>query len=540
MLTNKNSVTFEYINIYSLAKSKIGIPIFQRFYDWKEKQIIETLNDINDAIFNPLKDIYLLDFIWYEEDGKKMIADGQQRLVSLNILIKCIKDYSVTNNLKAPDINLFNISYDNVDYDKKYQQSFFNYMGSPFKKMYLYLMTYVEDNKDNLDEIINIIKNRIYIYLKKTSSSDEAFSIFTQINTGGRPLTKDEVIKTAIDQYSVMYNVPVSSNVKELKKTITGYYKYISNSSGSNFDTIAIMGFLKNYIVKDKKTFKEFIDYLNIVSKISEYSIAYIIEYINRSQLFDILNVMAIKGINIKVKKDYLKDVMFPLCLLSIVMTMKKSNPGGIIRTLYSKVIDMIKSDSKPIDICAEIAKFINENGEICKISYNDFVDCLGKRDFSTRIKEAILIMDVISHTTSSDLNVPSINLEHIYPRNPSPEWAINNWPTDPDSRAELIHNIGNYLLLNEEVNKKIQNKYIDQKIAEYNKIIPNDITLQTTLNTVDFDKFKNERKSYIIERQKNIAFAVYANFKLANVIITKWGINYESTWIIEKKISST
>lgn len=522
MLTNKKSINFEYTNIYSLSKYKIGIPIFQRFYDWKEKQIIETLNDINDALSDSSKDIYLLDFIWYSEDNQKKIADGQQRIVSLNILIKCIIDYSQTNNLKIPNIKLFDISYDNVDYDKKYQQSFFNYMKSPFKKMYIYLMNYISDNSDKIDEIIEIIKTRIYIYLKETSSSDEAFSIFTQINTGGKPLTKDEVIKTAIDQYSVMYKVPISYKTKDLKKSITGYYKYINSTSNGNFDTIAIMGFLKEYVVKNKKTFKDFCDYLTIVSKTSEYSISYIIEYINRSQLFDILNVMAIKGININVKKDYLTNVMFPLCLLSIVMTMKKSNPGGIIRTLYSKVIDLIKNDSKPIEICAEIAKFINENSDICKISYNDFKECLGKREFPTKIKEAILIMDVISHTTSSDLNVPSINLEHIYPQNPSPEWAINNWPTDPDMRANLIHNIGNFLLLNAEVNKKIKNKYIDQKIIAYNEIIPNDTTLQTSLNTIDFDKFKNERNVYIVNRQETIALTVYNNFKLANVIIVK------------------
>ena len=130
--------------------------------------------------------------------------------------------------------------------------------------------------------------------------------------------------------------------------------------------------------------------------------------------------------------------------------------------------------------------------------------------------------MDVISHTTSSDLNVPSINLEHIYPQNPAPEWAMKNWPTDSEARALLIHNIGNYLLLNEEVNKKIKNKYIDQKVIEYKKIIPHDITLQTTLNTVDFDRFASERNAYIFERQNAIAEAIYNNFTLGSVLIVK------------------
>ena len=41
-------------------------------------------------------------------------------------------------------------------------------------------------------------------------------------------------------------------------------------------------------------------------------------------------------------------------------------------------------------------------------------------------------------------------------------------------------------------------------------------------MNSVDFEKFKNDRKEYIFERQKKIARLVYDNFKLAKVIIIK------------------
>lgn len=521
MLINKSCVSFDYIKLYSISSYKIAIPIFQRFYDWKEKQIIETLNDITNALENKDKEIYLLDFIWYEEDGMMKIADGQQRLVSLNIFMKAINDFIDENELSIDKIPLFHIKYDNFSYDKKYQSAFNNYMIAPFKKMYVYLREYVRNNSDRLEEIINILKERIYIYIKKTANSDDAFTIFTQINTGGKPLSKDEVIKTAIDQYSLVYGVNVNSNIKELRKTIAGYYKYIYSSAGKDFDTIAVMGFIKEYIVKDKNTFKEFVNYLDIVSKISDYSISYIIQYINRPQLFDILNIMAMKGIDVRVKKDYINYVMFPLCLLSIVMTMKKSNPGGIIKSLYASVIDDLKDDVKPNEICAHIATFINDNSEICKISYCDFEDSLGKRELSTKVKEAILIMDVISRTTSSDLVVPSINLEHVYPQKPAPEWAMHGWPTDKEEQYILIHNIGNYLLLNEEVNKKIKNKYITMKLDEYKRIIPKDIALQTQLNTIDFNSFEHDRDQCIFERQKSIAKHVYDNFVLASVIIT-------------------
>ena len=364
--------------------------------------------------------------------------------------------------------------------------------------------------------------NKIWVYVKETDSSDDAFSIFTQINTGGKPLSKDEVIKTAIDQYSKSYNISVKYTMKDLRRTISSYYKYLYSSNNASFDTIAIMKFLKEDIVQSRESFQNFVNYMDIVAKVSGYSISYIISYINRSQLLDIVNVMAIKGIDLKKRKEYLEFVMLPLCLLSIVMTMKKSNPGGIIRSLYSKVIEMIKEDQKPDVITEHIASFINENSEICKITYDEFKISLGKKDLSTKVKQAILLMDIIIRTTSSNLNIPSINLEHIYPQKPSTEWAINNWPTDTESRSDLIHNIGNYLLLNESVNKRIKNKYINAKLVEYEKIIPKDIALKTEMNTVDFTRFEIEREKYIYYRQEKIARLVYNTFFLAKVIITK------------------
>lgn len=151
-------------------------------------------------------------------------------------------------------------------------------------------------------------------------------------------------------------------------------------------------------------------------------------------------------------------------------------------------------------------------------LCYQEFVRCLGSPDVRQNIKKAILIIDVIMRNSSSTINVASINLEHIYPQKPDSQWATENWPTS----AEEQENIGNYILLNEEVNKRIKNKYIDYKVVEYNRIISQDLSLGTAMNTIVFDRFKNERKSYIFERQKKIAELVYNNFKLAQVIIQK------------------
>lgn len=521
MLITNNSVSSEYVCLSEFFKNKeIGIPIFQRFFAWKPQQTEEILKDILLAIEDPTKNIYLLDFIYYTEDGKIKLADGQQRIVCLNMLLKAINDIIDEQKLNISKQRLFKISYDIITNDNKYNNSFNNYPMAPFKKVYLRLRKFIEDNISLIENIINVIQNQIYIYVKKCASADDAFLIFQQINTGGKPLTKDEIIKTSIDQYSKVYNIPVDVTVKELKIMIASYYKFLLPSSDGNFDNIAIMAFLKDYVVKTKESFNEFVNALKVVSLTQSSSISYVIKYINRTQLLDIINVMSMKGINIETQKDYFTKIMAPLCLLSVCMSIKKSNPGGIIKSLYTDVIKMIKENEDVSDIEYLIIEFINNNASLCKITYQEFENALGDRNLSQGIKKGLMILDVILKSTSSSIIVDNINLEHIYPQKPHKDWAAKGWPSDHDEQMELISNIGNFILLNEEINKEIKNKYIDYKIYKYNQIIPNDLSLKTPINTVDFERFKTDKKNYIFERQKSIAKMIVDEFPIGAVLI--------------------
>ena len=306
MIVESNTVKSEYKKLYSLKNKKIGIPIFQRFYAWKPQQTAQLLEDISDLLKGEQKQLYLLDFICYYEDDKLMLADGQQRLITINNLIKAIKDVSSEQNKVIDYIDYFDVSYEIIKNNEKYLNHLNNYPTAPFKKVYLELKSFVNDNINQVDKLIRIIKNNIYIYLKTCANPDDAFKIFQQINTGGKPLTKDEVIKTALDQYAKAYEVDIdTSKIKDIKQVLISYYKFEKDDVDKNFDNIEIITFIKEYITKDKKSFSDFSKMVDLISRIQKHPLKYVINYINRSNLCDILYILSLKKIDLNMNKEY-------------------------------------------------------------------------------------------------------------------------------------------------------------------------------------------------------------------------------------------
>ena len=202
MIINNNSVLLEYKNIYSKTIEDLYFPIFQRGYTWKKEQTQSLLNDIiNLAYESPdnrkNKQIYLLDFIWYYENGHIKIADGQQRIITLNILIICLNEYIKNNNLSVSLLNEFSLFYDDDEMQNKYYKFYNDKKRStaPFSNVYKAMVEFVEQYHMYIEQIKDVIENNIFVYLKYSSNVDDAFAVFTQINSGGKPLSKDDVIK---------------------------------------------------------------------------------------------------------------------------------------------------------------------------------------------------------------------------------------------------------------------------------------------------------------------------------------------------------
>jgi uncharacterized protein with ParB-like and HNH nuclease domain len=81
-----------------LSARRLAVPIYQRSYAWKEEQVKELYNDVNDAYAKERKE-YFLGSIVVSDSGndRPEIVDGQQRLATITILIAAVRDYLLKN-----------------------------------------------------------------------------------------------------------------------------------------------------------------------------------------------------------------------------------------------------------------------------------------------------------------------------------------------------------------------------------------------------------------------------------------------------------
>ncbi|KAB8289170.1 hypothetical protein DSM100688_0250 [Bifidobacterium ramosum] len=76
------------------ADYRFRIPSFQRAYIWKPEQILQLVSDLDEACKSPAVPYFLGSLILVRESdaGEYAVIDGQQRLVSLSIIIAALRD----------------------------------------------------------------------------------------------------------------------------------------------------------------------------------------------------------------------------------------------------------------------------------------------------------------------------------------------------------------------------------------------------------------------------------------------------------------
>lgn len=275
-------ITPSQLTIAQLLSSKneqFFIPAYQRRYAWGNKQLVELFEDINlldknDSHF--LGTILLLTEPHKANINMLEVVDGQQRIISLSLLMEAIKDRFV--ELERKDIvneiegylccqgidrkkqnKIVLGDLDEPDYSKvlKLKNETDTAMEAEIKNKRL-LNAYTEFKKwittydfDQLNEYyFKLINNTIVVRLD-TEKAKDAYKLFETINNRGLKLSPTDIIKNFLLGHASIVGENVLNEVRESWKSVI-----------VNLDGIETDDFFRQYlmgILQRKVTFSKLI-----------------------------------------------------------------------------------------------------------------------------------------------------------------------------------------------------------------------------------------------------------------------------------------
>lgn len=185
----------EFIEIKQLENKDFLIPSYQRGYRWDNKEVKELLEDINDFMLTKkYNDFYCLQPIVVKEDKSKYrTIDGQQRLTTIFLIIKYLKDkdyFKIEYETREKSFNFLNKIKDKDD------SSAVNIDFYYFLKAYKCIKDFFENNQNiNKDKFYDTLVNNCKVLWYEISDNESEQDVFIRLNIGKIPLLEEENIK---------------------------------------------------------------------------------------------------------------------------------------------------------------------------------------------------------------------------------------------------------------------------------------------------------------------------------------------------------
>ena len=173
------------IPIKELLKKTLSIPVYQRPYTWQEKTVNTLFNDILTAYNSNVKEQRLGTVILYDEGKDNYeIVDGQQRIITLVILLYILAEEKKTHDFLNELSYLNNFKLPSKEYSKDKINSTYSFLKKKISKISI-----------KKDEFIKYIADKCTIALIVTDNLAEAFQFFDSQNSRGKGLQPHDLLK---------------------------------------------------------------------------------------------------------------------------------------------------------------------------------------------------------------------------------------------------------------------------------------------------------------------------------------------------------
>ncbi len=180
MNTESNEPIQKVIKLKDLIEyNNLVIPDYQRPYKWKEKNVLQLLDDLFEFVILKNKNYRIGNIILHYDNKKNNnIVDGLQRLTTISLLLKVL---NIDNGLLLGQNFRHDISKNNILYNYRIIQN--------------WVVTKIGNDNEKLNNFKNNIFNNCEFILFKVFSQDEAFQLFDSQNSRGKALEPYDLLK---------------------------------------------------------------------------------------------------------------------------------------------------------------------------------------------------------------------------------------------------------------------------------------------------------------------------------------------------------
>ena len=498
--------------LFSESDTVFSIPVYQRDYNWQEKQCQRLFKDILQTGKNEKVSSYFLGSIVYIHDGiygvgekEFHVIDGQQRMTTLTLLFLAIY-FKLKGTILAKDADKIYNQYvvnpysekeiklkllppeENLYILNKISHNKFNeleaFQDRNMLKNYLFFEKELENlSFDDMKHLSNGIEKLIYIDIALEKGKDDPQKIFESLNSTGLDLSQGDLIRNYIlmdlerGEQNRIYKeiwIPIENNCKV--------------SDGSEI-TSYVSDFIRDYLtLKTEKisskpkvfeTFKAYYEKENDekLEDMKKYSEAY--SYIIKPSLE--------KDRDIQRELDYLKSLDKTVINTFLIGILKDYKDNILEKDELVNILILLQSylwrryiTEKPTNALNKI--FQGMYGKISRSGnyYENLVDVLMAEDFPTdeELESALKLKNVYkdkeklnyvfkklenyNHNELIDFENEKITIEHIFPQKPNKVWKENYSDNELEQMISFKDTISNLTLTGS--NSNLSNKAFHEK----------------------------------------------------------------------------
>ena len=498
--------------LFSESDTVFSIPVYQRDYNWQEKQCQRLFKDILQTGKNEKVSSYFLGSIVYIHDGiygvgekEFHVIDGQQRMTTLTLLFLAIY-FKLKGTILAKDADKIYNQYvvnpysekeiklkllppeENLYILNKISHNKFNeleaFQDRNMLKNYLFFEKELENlSFDDMKHLSNGIEKLIYIDIALEKGKDDPQKIFESLNSTGLDLSQGDLIRNYIlmdlerGEQNRIYKeiwIPIENNCKV--------------SDGSEI-TSYVSDFIRDYLtLKTEKisskpkvfeTFKAYYEKENDekLEDMKKYSEAY--SYIIKPGLE--------KDKDIQRELDYLKSLDKTVINTFLIGILKDYKDNILEKDELVNMLILLQSylwrryiTEKPTNALNKI--FQGMYGKISRSGnyYENLVDVLMAEDFPTdeELESALKLKNVYkdkeklnyvfkklenyNHNELIDFDNEKITIEHIFPQKPNKAWKENYSDNELEQMISFKDTISNLTLTGS--NSNLSNKAFHEK----------------------------------------------------------------------------